>query len=171
MKKIKVLFLAANPLETSQLRLDEEIRAINEKIRFQITSIAGSPATASQPPAKAKGGGMTWQVGERVFVYRPDDEYWYSVTIEDLGGKRVHVRFDDGYQKWMTQDNPMKMNVKAGDSVECRWQGELYYYPAHIIELEGERLLVEYDYKEKSAHAPTFGEQEWTTVSMVRITR
>jgi len=33
MSKITVIFLAANPASTSQLRLDEEIRAINEKIR------------------------------------------------------------------------------------------------------------------------------------------
>ena len=33
MNKIKILFLAANPASTSQLRLDEEIRAITEKIR------------------------------------------------------------------------------------------------------------------------------------------
>ncbi|RMD91158.1 MAG: CHAT domain-containing protein [Calditrichaeota bacterium] len=33
MNKIKILFLAANPQNTPQLRLDEEIRAITEKIR------------------------------------------------------------------------------------------------------------------------------------------
>ena len=33
MEKIKVLFLAANPTTTPQLRLDEEIRAVTEKIR------------------------------------------------------------------------------------------------------------------------------------------
>ena len=33
MNRIKVLFLAANPTGTSQLKLDEEIRAITEKIR------------------------------------------------------------------------------------------------------------------------------------------
>lgn len=33
-EKIRVLFLAANPLDQDQLRLDEEIRAITEKIRM-----------------------------------------------------------------------------------------------------------------------------------------
>jgi hypothetical protein len=33
MKKVKVLFLAANPSGTNPLKLDEEIRAVNEKIR------------------------------------------------------------------------------------------------------------------------------------------
>jgi hypothetical protein len=33
MEKIKAIFLAANPSITSRLRLDEEIRAITEKIR------------------------------------------------------------------------------------------------------------------------------------------
>jgi hypothetical protein len=33
MSKIKILFLAANPNSTSQLSLDEEIRAISAKIR------------------------------------------------------------------------------------------------------------------------------------------
>jgi len=33
MGKIKVLFLAANPLSSTSLALDEEIRAIDEKIR------------------------------------------------------------------------------------------------------------------------------------------
>lgn len=33
MEKVKVLFLAANPSDTNKLQLDEEIRAISEKIR------------------------------------------------------------------------------------------------------------------------------------------
>jgi hypothetical protein len=33
MGKVKVLFLAANPVKRNPLALDEEIRAINEKIR------------------------------------------------------------------------------------------------------------------------------------------
>ncbi|GAC1392724.1 MAG: hypothetical protein NVSMB38_17280 [Ktedonobacteraceae bacterium] len=33
MDKIKVLFLSANPTNTSWLKLDEEIRSISEKIR------------------------------------------------------------------------------------------------------------------------------------------
>ena len=33
MNKIKILSLAANPIETSQLQLDEEVRSITEKIR------------------------------------------------------------------------------------------------------------------------------------------
>ena len=33
MNKVKVLFLAANPIDTDRLRLDEEIREIGEKIR------------------------------------------------------------------------------------------------------------------------------------------
>lgn len=33
MDKIKVLFLAANPIKTAQLKLDEEIRSITQKIR------------------------------------------------------------------------------------------------------------------------------------------
>ncbi len=33
MNKIKILFLAANPMETSRLQLDEEVRSITEKIR------------------------------------------------------------------------------------------------------------------------------------------
>ncbi len=32
-KKVKVLFLAANPSDTTRLRLDEEIRVIDEKLR------------------------------------------------------------------------------------------------------------------------------------------
>ena len=34
MNKIKILFLAANPLKKSQLQLDEEFRQINEKIQL-----------------------------------------------------------------------------------------------------------------------------------------
>jgi CHAT domain len=33
MNKIKILFLAANPIEVNQLKLDEEVRAITQKIR------------------------------------------------------------------------------------------------------------------------------------------
>ena len=33
MNKVKVLFLAANPINTQQLRLDVEIREITDKIR------------------------------------------------------------------------------------------------------------------------------------------
>jgi hypothetical protein len=33
MSKIRILFLAANPSDTSRLKLDEEVRSITEKIR------------------------------------------------------------------------------------------------------------------------------------------
>lgn len=51
MNKIKILFLAANPLEDNKLKLDEEVRAITQKIRASEhrDSLELIPALAVRP--------------------------------------------------------------------------------------------------------------------------
>ncbi|MCP5053904.1 MAG: hypothetical protein GY940_42445 [bacterium] len=51
MEKIKILFVAANPTGTVRLKIDEEIRAITEKIRAaeHRDSIELIPAMAARP--------------------------------------------------------------------------------------------------------------------------
>lgn len=51
MNHIKIVFLAANPAHTSPLQLDEEIRAITEKIRASHyrDALELIPALAARP--------------------------------------------------------------------------------------------------------------------------
>ncbi len=48
-----------------------------------------------------------------------------------------------------------------GKRVQCRWKGGPLYYPGEVTRQDGERIHVAYDN----------GEQEWTSVRMIRVQR
>jgi hypothetical protein len=87
------------------------------------------------------------------------DRYWYPGVILSIEGKRVHIAFDDGDQAVVTPIEVKELAIGVGDRVYCRWKGGPYYYPGEVTRQEGETIFVEYD----------DGDQEWTTVRMVRL--
>jgi DNA repair protein Crb2 Tudor domain len=87
-----------------------------------------------------------WQVGSRVFANWSHDEYWYPATILSLEGDQVFVRFDDGDKEWMARDHLMPIDLEVGDAVVCKYKSGLYYFPAHILQMEGGRISVQYNY-------------------------
>jgi hypothetical protein len=89
---------------------------------------------------------IDWQVGSRVFANWSHDEYWSLATIRSLGGDQVFVRFDDGDKEWMARDHLMPIDLEVGDAVVCKYKSGLYYFPAHILQMEGGRISVQYNH-------------------------
>ena len=112
-----------------------------------------------------------FQVEDWVFGYWEPDQCWYPAQVRRMGGERIYIRFADGTKQWNNRDQVLPNDLEPGDFVECRYKGRPYYYPAHIMQLESERLLVEYDYENGSDEDPSPREQEWTSLEMVRVTR
>jgi hypothetical protein len=112
------------------------------------------------------------QVGDRVLANWSQDEYWYPATLRSIVGDRVYIRFDDGDKEWTTLDRLMPIDIEVGDAVLCKYQGGAYYYPARTLQIEGESIRVQYEYDETaSPDEPAFGQEESTTISMIRVTR
>jgi hypothetical protein len=99
-------------------------------------------------------------VGDRVLA-RWYDLFWYPGVILSAEGKRIHVTFDDGDQALVTSDQIRELDIGVGDRVFCRWKGGPQYYPGEVVKKEGERIHVRYD----------DGDEEWTSVRMVRVER
>lgn len=137
------------------------------KVEAALT-LDGESEPASAPPWIR----TDWKVGDRVLANWSHDEYWYPATLRTVAGSRIYIRFDDGDKEWVTLDRLMSIDIEVGDDVLCKYKGGRYYYPAHILELEGEKICVQYEYdKDESPDDPSMGEKEWTTISAVRVTR
>jgi hypothetical protein len=98
--------------------------------------------------------------GDRVLA-RWFDQLWYPGVILAVEGKRIHIAFDDGDQAHVTCDQVRALDVGVGDHVSCRRRGGPFYLPGEILKKEGERICVRYD----------GGDEEWTSVRMVRVER
>jgi hypothetical protein len=104
---------------------------------------------------------MNWKAGDRALVKWSQDDFWYPATIQQIDGERLFVRFDDGDKEWTVPDHVMEIDIDVGDRVYGRWQAGQYYYPGKVAEKREEEIYIHYD----------DGDKEWTTISMVRVTR
>jgi hypothetical protein len=96
--------------------------------------------------------------GERVAGLLPDG-YRYPADLLISDGDRVVLQFLNGIQGALTPELISALSVEAGMHVEARWRGGDDYFPGIIDRLQGERLFIRYD----------DGDEEWTTVRLVRI--
>jgi len=71
----------------------------------------------------------------------------------------VEVQYDDGDRASLEPNQVRTLSVSVGARVNCRWQGGATYYGGKVTEIVGQALHVQYD----------DGDQEWTTVGMMRI--
>jgi hypothetical protein len=108
----------------------------------------------------AEGGLEGLAVGNRVLACW-FDLYWYPGVILSVEGKRVHITFDDGDQALVTPDRVQELKIGVGDRVFCRWRGGPAFYPGEVMQQDGEKIQVRYD----------DGDEEWTSVRMVRVER
>ena len=76
-------------------------------------------------------------------------------------GQRLYVQFDDEIEEWTTADRATKINLAVGDRVQGKWQGGDLFYLGRVAQRNGEQVFVVYD----------DGDQEWTTITNLRITR
>lgn len=104
---------------------------------------------------------MKWEKGSRVLANWSHDVFWYPATIQDIEDERIYLRFDDGDKEWTTGDALLEIDIEIGDRVECRWDGGSEYFAGRIAQKEGEKIYVHYD----------DDDEEWTTISFVRVTR
>jgi hypothetical protein len=104
---------------------------------------------------------MQWKVEDRVLANWTHDDYWYPATIKSMDGERIYVHFDDGDKEWTTSDHLMSIDIEVGDRVHGRWNGGPIYYAGRVAQQEGEKIYIEYE----------DGDEEWTTISSVRVTR
>ena len=110
-----------------------------------------------------KGGGRSggaWQVGDRVLA-RWRDQYFYPARVRAVSGARCQVDFDDGDVDWVPAAQLLEPDVKVGTRVFARVGGGPAFFPGVVSQQKGETLQVRYD----------DGDEEWTTLSMVRLQR
>jgi hypothetical protein len=101
-----------------------------------------------------------WKSGDRVLAPWID-AYFYAGSIRRMEGASCEIVFDDGEVAWVESANLRRPDIVKGSQVFCRFHAGPYYMPGKVRQQNGEKIQVEYDN----------GEKEWTTISMVRVTR
>jgi hypothetical protein len=102
------------------------------------------------------------RLGDRVLAMWPVEvEWWYPGVVCLVAGNDVEVQFDDGDRSLVTTDDVIPLAIGVGTRVHGRWRGDKFYFPGRVSEQRGPAIHIEYD----------DGDEEWTTVSMVRVHR
>jgi tetratricopeptide (TPR) repeat protein len=110
------------------------------------------PAPRPRPAGRA--------VGQRVLGAWPDG-FFYPATVEAVEPGRCFLRFDDGDAAWVPAGLVTDLDVTVGSRVFARWQGGRVFFPGRVDQQRGQKIHIRYD----------DGDQEWTSVSMVRVNR
>jgi hypothetical protein len=117
-------------------------------------------------------GAFTQQIGNRVLALWKSDGYWYPGTVIKINENRFYIKYDDGHQQWLTDEEIMPLEHRVGDAVECQWKGLPLYYPAHIIESkDSNNITVQYAYYNGPPNGPPSAEKERTTINRLRVSR
>jgi hypothetical protein len=112
------------------------------------------------------------QIGNRVLALWKSDGYWYSGTVTNTIGNRFYIKYDDGYQQWLTAEDILPFEYKVGDPVECRWMGRSLYYPAYIIGIKGDdNITVQYEDYDGPLDGPLSAEKEQTSINLLRVSK
>lgn len=100
-----------------------------------------------------------WNEGDRVFAYFDEDEYFYPATIIKIDGDDIYVRFDTGEEEWTNADYLEEYKVAEDEEVECQSAKDNLYYDVTVVDVDGDRVEVEYDDETR----------EWTTLARLRF--
>jgi hypothetical protein len=103
---------------------------------------------------------VSWKPGARVLASWVDS-YFYPGRIQQIQGHSCEIAFDDGDLAWVHEANVRRPDIQQGSQVFCRLHAGPMYLPGTVRAQNGEKIQVEYDN----------GDQEWTTISMVRVKR
>lgn len=115
---------------------------------------------ASPTPSPKSRGRQAFKVGDRVLA-RWFDSYFYLGSVRELEGDRCQIDYDDGERAWVHQANVRRPDVAVGSQIFCRTTERPAYLPAVVEQQIGEKVRVRYD----------GGDEEWTTLSFVRVRR
>ncbi len=102
----------------------------------------------------------TWKVGDRVLA-KWHDSFFYPGRVRVVSGNSCEVDFDDGDVAWVHRAHLLVPDIKVGSRVFGRLKGGPNFFPGTVREQKGETIQIRYDH----------GEEEWTTVSLVRVNR
>ncbi len=102
----------------------------------------------------------SWRVGDRVLA-KSADSYFYPGQVRDIQGDGCMIVFDHGDALWVHYAHVLPADIKVGSRVFCRAEEGDHFLPGTVNQQKGETLLVRYDH----------GDEEWTSVSMVRVQR
>lgn len=100
-----------------------------------------------------------WTEGNRVFTFWDEDEYFYPATIVTINGDDIFVRFDTGEEEWTNADYLEEFIVEVDDEVECKSAQDNLYYDVLVLEVDGDRVEVEYEDETT----------EWSSLSRLRF--
>ncbi len=131
----------------------EPAAALLQSLQALIRERHGIPARSPAPRAIAD-----WGIGQRVFALW-DDSFYYPGTIVGMDGDDYDVRFDDGDESLVSQEELAPIEIGVGTRVSARYGGLDSYYPGQVDRREGESIHIKFD----------DGDEESTTISMIRI--
>jgi hypothetical protein len=112
-------------------------------------------ALSSEGPSRG-----AWKIGDRVLASWLDS-FFYPGRIRHIKGNSCEIVFDDGDVAWVHEANVRRPDIHKGSQVFCRFQAGPMYLLGIVQQQNGEKIQVRYEN----------GEQEWTTISMVRVQR
>ena len=100
-----------------------------------------------------------WSEGDRVYAYWDEDEYFYPATVVTIEGDDIYIRFDTGEEEWTSADYLEEFAAEEGELVECKSTKDDLYYDATVIEVDGDRVQLEFEDETT----------EWSTLSRLRF--
>src|ERR1043166_9659372 len=101
-----------------------------------------------------------WRVGERVLAKKLDS-YFYPGVVRELSDTGCLVIYDDGDAAWVHHAHVLHQDIKIGSRAFCRNKNAPVFAPGTVDMLKGETVRIRYDQ----------GEEEWTSISMLRVQR
>ena len=104
------------------------------------------------------GPNATWKVGDRVMA-RWRDAFFYPGRVRAVSKGSCEVQFDDGDVDWVDSGQIQRAYIRVGSKIFARVHGGPYFAPATVNQQRGEKLQVRYDH----------GEEEWTSLSLIRL--
>ena len=73
-------------------------------------------------------------------------------TVHDLRDEEAHIHFEDGDQGWVSLEQLLPFDPRAGMRVMGNWRMGGHFFPGVIIRVDDDRLRIRYD----------DGDEEWT---------
>lgn len=102
------------------------------------------------------------RVGDRVLAkWTAEMDWWYPGVVCVAEGWTLEIQFDDGDRASVSAQDVLPLVITERSRVFGRWQGGGYYYPGVVTARLGDAIFIQYE----------DGDQEWTSISMVRIHR
>jgi len=101
-----------------------------------------------------------WKVGNPVMARWLTEPFFYPAIIQEINQGKVHVKYLDGDEAWVTNNELMPLRVDIGTRVNARWKNGKIYYWGKIGKINNDgQIYIEYD----------DGDKEWTTIKVIRI--